>query len=282
MDAMKEGLTNAIAKEFDNIDVTLYKQEINNGEAIEEVEEIEETEDEKDVFDEDGDIGNITIKQMSSPETLEILIRSLIIEDNYEHIKNFVEKFNLQEKVVPLLCKAPEFTIAEKVLEPFRDLKDNLTKEKNLLLEFELKIKELPQLNSEAFLETTMELASFLKNSDYDKNENFFIDNIITTFEGIKDSKDIEALASLDTSVTLMELLDSVLAESYQPLLIKLKEFEDIMFNMGLIANSLDALNIEKYPELEEPRENALNKYGEILDKQNQIMREINQLKLFG
>ena len=281
MKATRDGLTNAIANEFPNIDVTLYKTDINNKHE-DEIEESKDFEEEENTYDEDGGIGNIEIKQMSSPETLQILVRSLILEDNYEHFKNFVEKFNLQQKVVPIMCNAQEFEIASKALDKFRTTKDNLVKEKNLIKALDERIKALPQLNTEEFLEETENIANFLKNSDYAKEDNYFIDNIISTFEDIKNARDIEALASLETSATLMELVDSVLTECYGPLISKLKEFEDIMFNMGLIANSLDSLNLDLHPELAETRNNALDKYGEILETQNNIMKEINNLKLFG
>ena len=280
MKATRDGLTNAIAKEFPNIDVTLYKQEESVNEQTNEIEEDKDISNEE--YDEDSDIGKITIKQMSSPEVLQILVRSLILEDNYEHFKNFVEKFNLQEKVVPLLSNAPEFENASKALSDFEKLKDDLVKEKNLITALDENIKQLPQLNTEEFVQKCLELSNFLKDADYNKEENFFIDNLAKTLEEIQTAKDIDALASLETSVTLLELVDSVLAESYTPLISRLKEFEDITFNMGLIANSLDALNIDNYPELITQRNQALDRYGEILDKQNQTMRTINGLKLFG
>ncbi len=278
MEATQEGLTNAVASEMPNIDVTLYKKT----EQVSETEDEEANVDEKEEFDEDGNIGNITIKQMTAPEPMSLLTRSLIIEDNFEHIKNFVEKFNLQEVVVPLLSKAPEFKTATEELKTFEKLKNDLVKEKKILTMLEEKINELPQLNTQELIDKTMEFGDILENSDYNKDENYFIDNLISTFRGIKDSKDIDALASLDTSITMMEVYESVLAECHPALLTRLKDVEDCFFNLGLIANGLDALNIDNYPHLKNGRDEALDEFGEILDKQNNIMREVNQLHLFG
>ena len=114
----------------------------------------------------------------------------------------------------------------------------------------------------------------------YNKEGNYYIDNIIATFENFISNADIDKYAKLDTKSMLMDTLDSVLAESLQNAIKEVKGINDFFFNAGMIHDLLESLNLSNFPELKADFDKFSNDMSDTLAIQNALINEINEIKI--
>lgn len=256
MNASKKGVTNKVADEFENVDVTLYS------------------------FDDDGNEKEHIVKKMSSPDILLTMVKSLLIEDDYEIAKSFVQKFSLEEKVVPLLLNSEEIIMARESLKVLRETRDSYVKEAQIISELREKIKALPQLDVEGLTNQCYQFIDYLSSQTYDKEQNYYIDSIIATYEGLISNPEIDKLAKLNTSAMMMDLLDSVLAQNLQIAINEIKGINDYFYNAGLVHDFITGLNFESYPELSKKVEEFKKEVIDIMTEQNALIDEINSFEI--
>lgn len=256
MKASKNGVTNKVAQEFENVDITLYS------------------------YDENGEEKGVEVKKMSSPSVIMTMVKSLLIEDDYEIAKSFVEKFNLEEMVVPLLANSEEIVMARESLKVMQDCRDTQVLEQKILAGLRDKISALPQLDADGIVNKTYEFMDYLSKQTYNKEMNFYVDNVIASFENLISSPELDKLSKLNTRALFSDLLDSILANSMQDAIAEVKEINNYFFNANIIHGFLTSLNLDNFPELKAQVKALEDELTEIFEKQNSLMDELNSVQI--
>jgi len=259
MGANSNGITNAVAAEFDNIDLTLYARN------------------EKGEFD----YANKIVTPLSSKESITTMVKYLIVDSNYDVAKMFVEKLGLQEKAVPALINDNERMFAHDAVTKLEKLLEKIQEEEAVLIELRRLMEQVPQLNKDELIQQTNNFIDFLKQSKYDEQNNFYITVMIKTLENVLAIKDMGSLATLKTDDLYINLLDSVITTSSSSVANGVEDINDSFMALALIVDFLDVLNLEPYPELQKAKMEYLQEAEEILSKQQEIVGKINYMR-FG
>ena len=253
MQAERNGLTGAIAAEFDNIDVELNNNKERTGKSIE---------------------------QMSSPKILTLMLRSIMFDNNFDAAKNFVEKLNLEDKVIPALLASEDVTIAETVVKDLLEEKEKIMKEYTVIEELRNKIANIKNTDAEGTKAICKEIISELKSKGYNNKNNYFISNIIATFENTLEVVDFKSIENIETSLFIGNILEAVLIRSFQDGISELTDMYSYFSNAEIVDNFLSELTITSNPKLEQQINDYHEWYNNLLAKWNKAIMEINSIKI--
>ncbi len=255
MKATRLGITNVVANEFDNIDIALYQKDANGKKSR-------------------------TMYKMSSPEVLSMMTRPLLMEDNFETARNFVQKFNLIEKVLPALMELPELSMVDKALEKLEDIQTAVLSDAQVIQALKEEVQKIP---SSAPPSETKEICRRYIPELKEKagKDSIFIHNIIGSFENVINSDVVDNLEGLPVSVFLYNVIQASLADTHKYLMNSVNELNKHFYNAQIINNFIEELTLpEDNEELLDRVEKFQAWYAEIIDKQNACIRVLNALNI--
>ncbi len=254
MSAVQQGITNIVAKEFDNVDIPIYKR------------------------NKDGKMQTEIVK-MSSPEAIVLMLRPLLMEDNFEAAKNFVHKFNVVEKVVPVLMEIPEIKVIDDVLEGLEKTQACLLKEVNIVNDLKNKINCIPRDTSA--VETKNICAGLIKELIANKHRNnIYIDNLISAYEGVLKSDVVDTLDGIPVSVFLNNVTLSSLTASYKDFIESISNLNNNFYNAQIIINFINELNLPDNRDLHAKVNEFRAWYEDVIERQNKCISTFNELEI--
>ena len=254
MDATRNGVTNAVSKEFDNVDVELIKYE--NGAYISE------------------------LVPMSSPEALTYMVKSLIMENNNSAAIDFIQKFNIEEKVIPLLIELPEVKIAEEIIKNLEKDINGICREIQIVNQLYKWLKSLPSETSATQITSICQRIIDKLNKECPKKDSYYIADLISAFSNVIESDRIRDLQGITVSVFLSNILEAAVGDSSKQIITELTSINEELKNAQIIREFIDELQLPENEELISKVEEFRWWYDNIIGKQNALMKRINEQEI--
>ena len=255
MKATRFGITNVVANEFDNIDIALYEKGANGKKSRK-------------------------MYKMSSPEVLCKMIRPLLMEDNFEAAKSFIQKFNLVEKVVPALMEMPEITGVDNYLKSLEKIQAQAKAEERVIKDLKAKIQNIPSNTAQSEIKNISR--DYIKELKENAGEdNIYIDDLITTFGNVINSDVVDTLEGLTVSVFLYNVVQTSLGISSKSLADTIEEINSAFYNAKIVMDLIDKLILPDGNEGLLRRVNNFKAwYTKTMDKQNECIDVLNALDI--
>ena len=256
MRATREGIINVVANEFDNVDLELMHIGKNRKKET-------------------------AVYKMSSPEALITMLRPLLMEDNFEAARNFVQKFNLVEKVVPALLKTLEMAVVDKMLKKLQRMQKSAVSEAAIVKELKEKINALPADTKPAEIkDICRRFVQELEGKKVIKN-NVFISDLIETFKNVIKSDIVDNLDGLSVQVFLNSVVQSALASSSKTLMNNVTQLNAYFYNAQIIMSFIEELTLpENNKELISEVAAARAWYEKTIEAQNAYVHALNDIDI--
>lgn len=252
MRATRLGLTGAVADEFDNVDVSLYAA--------------------------DG-TDNVIVESMSSPDVLLMLVRPLLMENNYEAAREFVTKFNLEAKIVPLLLKMPEVTAVDEVIKDLEKIRDTISLETEIIKDIKQKVKTIPAESSPSEIKGICRgLIDYIKEANNVK-DGYYLENLAASLNNVVKSEAVDSLEEVTVPVFIQNVVEASFVESHKFVTQMASGLSEYFYNPKLVVDFIEELHITDNAELEDQIDNFNAWFEDILTRQNDCVYFINSIE---
>ncbi len=247
MRATELGITGAVADEFDNIDVQLYT---NNDSTI--------------------------VEKMSSPSVLLMMIRPLLMENNFEAAREFVTKLHLESQIIPLLITMPEVTVLNEIITDLEKIRDTVLEEVDICKAIKAKAAQIPiNTASSEIKPICRELINEINKHEITK-ASYYLKTLAESLNNVVNSPDVDSLEEITVPVFIGNIIEEALAVANKDLTEEITDLNNYFYNIQLVKEFLAEINITDNKDLEEKVDKYNTWYEAILTRQNNCVNALN------